>query len=288
MKVVEKIKHEPRMILAVIIFASLFLPWVSVEVSSSVEGVGEVAGGAGAVTGFALIQSSILGMLFIITPVIIFLLPLIEQTKSANRYLYLLIPVVSLVLMFFIGSFISGAGGMDVNIGGASVSSAVNKKIGFWIAAAGYVLVIGYTLMKDYDIKSGEYIKNTVQNIDVGNITSKVSNAAKDIGDSMQKTLFIECPQCMNRVQKGKKFCSKCGAAISVEEECSTITEDVTFKCDSCGEVLNKNTKFCPNCGKNVSAIKKPYELKCKKCGIQLTKKNKFCPECGTPAKEEA
>ena len=295
MNVLEKVKKEPRIILAVINFVSFFLPWIATEAAVSLEVMGEDLGSAAGVsaTGFGLVDYTTAGWLFYLIPLIIIAIPFIKKAEPVSKYLYLILPVVSIILMFSIPLFIKD---LASNFEALGVEMNVKRLIGFWIAFACNVVCIGYTLMKDYHVKSKEDLKVNINNINVERITSQVSqvsDAAKEMGSNIQKSLFTTCPNCGNKITKGKKFCSKCGAAVVEETEQKQEAvpkqeveqkQEAVMRCENCGRELSEDTNFCPGCGKKVVKVK---EKICKKCGRKLEEDSKFCPGCGEKAEEE-
>lgn len=284
MNIIEKFKKEPRMILALVNFISFFFPWIAVTTSASTEVMGKTVGSDSAIsmTGFGIVEYSMLGLMFYLIPVILFTVPLIEQAKNSARYIYLILPIIALILMFTIGAFVSGVAG-SADIGSVEYSTEVKKLVGYWIALACNIAILTFTLMKDYNIKSGEDLKKNIQNIDVENLTAQMSTMAKDISSNVQKSMFVECPQCGNKVAKGKRFCAKCGTAMN--EETEITSNQNTLQCTACGVKLTKESNFCPNCGTKVEY--KPQKFMCSNCGCELDKSAKFCPNCGTKASEE-
>ena len=284
MNIIDKLKKEPRMLLALINFISFFFPWIAVTAMASAEVMGETVGSNAdtSMTGFGLTTYSMVGIIFYLIPIILFVIPFIKQIENAARYLYLLLPVIALILMFTIGAFVSSVGG-SASVAGMEYSTEVDRLVGYWIALICNIGIIIFTLMKDYNIKSGEDLKKNLQNIDVENLTTQVSEMARDIGSNVQKSMFVECPQCGNKVAKGKRFCAKCGTAM-IEETKAAANKNI-MQCTSCGTQMGKGTKFCPNCGSKVE--QEPQKLKCSNCGCELEKNTKFCPECGTKTSEE-
>lgn len=74
----------------------------------------------------------------------------------------------------------------------------------------------------------------------------------------------VACKNCQTLNPKGTKFCTNCGAKLTVQ-------------CPSCGAELQEGAKFCPECGCSVAT-----EHKCPKCGTDYQEGQKFCLECGT------
>lgn len=247
MNIVDKVKKEPRMIIAVVNFLSFFLPWIAINVSVKVMGASGES--SDSISGFGLVSHSVVGIVFYVIPVILFLIPLLKQVEKYSKYLYLVLPVVALILMFMIGAIFGGASGAGVSSGSAKSSIDVEKLIGYWVALVCNVAIIGYTLMRDYNIKSAGDLKQNIQSVDVANITSQLQNTAKEIGNSVQNSVFVECSNCGNKIPKGKKFCSKCGTPVMQDQGVNTQKS----MCSNCGFLIGEGTKFCPNCGKSVN-----------------------------------
>lgn len=289
MKVLEKIKSEPRMAFAIINFISFFLPWLSINLTASSDILGESSSAdvSNSITGFGMADYSVLGILFYLIPAIMFLIPIVANQKEVVKYTYLILPIIALILMFMVGAFINGTANMDYTSDLVDVTSKVGKLIGYWIALICNIGVIVFTLMKDFNIRSGEDLKKNVQNIDVGNLTSQVSHMAKDLGSSVQKSIYVDCPNCGNKIMKGKAFCSKCGTKIDMKtrEAETTSTNNENLKCSNCGSIVVEGSKFCQNCGEGIS--EKSQEKKCIACGTILENESKFCPQCGQKVEGE-
>jgi Double zinc ribbon len=60
----------------------------------------------------------------------------------------------------------------------------------------------------------------------------------------------MECPSCAAKVSEGSRFCSNCGAALSVH-------------CQECAHNNAAGSKFCANCGTRLTASNqaKPAEV---------------------------
>ena len=150
MNTIKMLKREPRTVIAIINFLSFFLPWISFDVS--VSGFGGVYGASESVTGFGMISYSVFGILFYITPVILTVVPFIESLRKYEKYIYLILPVFSIIDMFFTCSILTSA---EVeSIGLFDGSTKIPKLIGFWIALLCNIVIIVYTLIKNYHIRS--------------------------------------------------------------------------------------------------------------------------------------
>src|SRR5258706_7959953 len=60
------------------------------------------------------------------------------------------------------------------------------------------------------------------------------------------------CPSCHAEIGDGKKFCGKCGAALSVPA--SVSVSRVPGRCLKCGSEVSPNKKFCGACGGPINA----------------------------------
>lgn len=217
MNIIEKLKKEPRMILAVVNFISFFLPWVSFNASGSTVIFGEVysTGEVGtSITGFGLLEYSSIGIICYIIPIILFVLPFLKSTKKITHYLYVLLPIIAIILMFLISILVASAGG-EYTSDFINLSTSVDRLIGFWIAGACNIAIVIITAVRDFHIKSTDDLKSSIKNADIENITSQFSEAAKDLGSNIQKSTLATCPKCGNKIAKGRKTCPKCGKNIS-------------------------------------------------------------------------
>lgn len=87
------------------------------------------------------------------------------------------------------------------------------------------------------------------------------------------------CGKCGAEIGADKKFCSKCGTAISLVSA-APFQSDVT--CPQCGSAIKTGTKFCINCGAR-SVTSAPIRAACLGCGAELASDAQFCSNCGTP-----
>ena len=272
MNIVKTMKNEPRTIIAIINFLSFFLPWISVDVSVSAFGVGFDS--STSITGFGMISYSMFGFLFYVTPVIMLAIPFIDSLKKYEKYIYLILPIWSVIAMFITSALLASAC-METS-GLLDGSTKIPKLIGFWIAFACNVLIIGYTLVKDYNIRTASDLEENIKNINV----ESISNVARELGSSIQATASVECSQCGFKMPRGKKFCSNCGAQL-VEEQ-KMISK---YKCSKCGKKSNAKTNFCPDCGGVI--VSYTAVTTCRNCGEKLPENAAFCASCGTKVEEE-
>lgn len=216
MKIIEKMKKEIRMTVAIINFLSFFLPWVAISATGSTSVFGEVFSdtGTASITGFGLMEHSLLGILLYIIPVAMFTIPLVKSAKGISRYLYLILPASAIILMFLVSILVASGGG-EFSSDLINIQTSVHRLAGFWIAGVCNVAIIVLTAIRDFHIKSTDDLKRNVKNADIGKISSQFSGAAKDIGSSIQNSAFVKCPKCGANILKGKEMCPKCGRKIN-------------------------------------------------------------------------
>jgi membrane protease subunit (stomatin/prohibitin family) len=127
-------------------------------------------------------------------------------------------------------------------------------------------------------------------------IGGAVGTRMGEITQNLQTKETKKCPGCQAEMEKGERFCPKCGCdteSVKKEENEDTV-------CSSCGASFSKSDKFCPQCGKRYhpcafcgadlkeNAVKcdkcgKSVPALCPKCGATVPESAKFCPECGEP-----
>lgn len=127
---------------------------------------------------------------------------------------FALLPVVAIILMFLVSILVASAGG-EYTLDYVDLSTSVDRLIGFWIAGACNIAIVVITAVRDFHIKSTKDLKSSIKNADIENITSQFSEAAKDLGNNIQKSTLVTCPKCGSKIAKGKKICPKCGKSIS-------------------------------------------------------------------------
>ena len=206
MKILDKMKKEPRMILAVINFISFFLPWVSLNASGSTEVFGEVisTGEIGAaVTGFGIMEYSSIGIICYMIPIILFVLPLMKSTKKITHYLYILLPIIAIILMFLVSILVGSAGGQYTS-DFFSVQTSVHRMIGFWIAGICNIAVIVWTAVKDFHIKSKDDLKK-FEKCGCRNYNLSVFRSGKRFGKQYSEICINDLPQVRRQSSEGKE-----------------------------------------------------------------------------------
>lgn len=167
MNIIEKMKKEVRMIFAIINFISFFLPWVAVSATSSTSFLGEVFSGTNtaSITGFGLMEYSMIGVLLYIIPIVLFAIPLVKSTREVSKYLYLILPIAAIILMFLV-SVLAASGGGNYSSDAVNIQLSVRRLIGFWIAGLCNLGVIVLTAIRDFHIKSKDDLKRSMRNVE--------------------------------------------------------------------------------------------------------------------------
>jgi hypothetical protein len=106
--------------------------------------------------------------------------------------------------------------------------------------------VVGGSLMAVYVLLVG-YVNQDAKRRDMGQLlwTLLVIFIPNCLGFLayflLRKPLVQYCPKCGERVEKGFRFCAKCGC-------------ELTPACGSCGHTLDHGYSVCPYCGKGLGA----------------------------------
>jgi rRNA maturation endonuclease Nob1 len=79
-----------------------------------------------------------------------------------------------------------------------------------------------------------------------------------------------QCSRCGKPLSHDSKFCSQCGAQVSLLPD--------SVNCAECGRSIPRQSKFCKYCGKTIQLA-----LQCGQCGETIEGDSKFCQMCGTP-----
>ena len=278
MEVVEKMKKEPRVIVAMISAICFYLPFFNVVVSADVMGESQVEV-AQSVSGFQLLSISILCIFVYIGAIGQIILPFIKS-KELIKKLYAFLPVVEIIFLIIAYILVRGKGSAQVDTGYGDMESKIVPTLGFWVVILCNIAIFLWTCISDFGIKNKEDIQRSISNINLNQLSNQASETIKEIGSAVQAVGNMECPNCHQKVRVGKKFCSHCGAALP--EKAKPVSKE-SQKCISCGHIVAEEMKFCPECG---TPVPKKEELKktiCSQCGVELQEGTKFCPECGTP-----
>ena len=130
-------------------------------------------------------------------------------------------------------------------------SAASNTSSAGTLMSAGVGLGVGAAMAKPF----AEKVQDTFK-------TDSTSNTP-----SAKPLNYIECPQCKAKLPEGTKFCSGCGAKITLP-----------INCPKCNQVLNGDEKFCSGCGTKIISA-----TNCPNCGANISPGMNFCSQCGKP-----
>ncbi len=269
MNIVDKLKSEPRIYIALAIFVSFFFSWLNVGGKTSVMGYSSSSSAAYNV--FALTEEYVVTYVLIVIPIIMIVFTFIEPLEPYNKIVYLVLSIICIIIMIRVTSV------SDVSAGGSSVSVAfkASRGLGFWIALIANGAIIVYTLIRDFNFNSKENIREELWKLNTENIKSK----ARNLSNKAEDVAVIECSKCGNKVIKGKKFCGKCGNPMPQVSSSPKKASSGAVKCPKCGKELYKGALFCIECG---TKVVKPVQNKiCPSCGVKLPPDAKFCAKCG-------
>lgn len=88
----------------------------------------------------------------------------------------------------------------------------------------------------------------------VNELKSKLESLKKELNILEEK---FTCPSCGDDLDKGQKFCDKCGAnveAVTVIPENQPAKETIGKSCTACGAAAEETQKFCEKCGAKLAA----------------------------------
>lgn len=81
----------------------------------------------------------------------------------------------------------------------------------------------------------------------VSELKEKIAQLNKELNDLEEK---YPCPNCGETVEKGQKFCDKCGASVeAVTTSAQSAEEEAKKSCANCGAAAEEGQKFCEKCG---------------------------------------
>ncbi len=225
MEYIDKIKKEPRLIIAALNIIFFFLPWISISVGDW--GL-DISGNA---SGFALISDRFSVFFLLLIAIFLLAIPFIPVIKAFTKLLYVAVPLIAIILSFIFTAGVTGSAfGVDVNHG-----------IGFWLSILANLALIVLTFIFDFKINSKTIKQKGLQGVfsDVaGQLTNSASEMASGFSNPKATPANVVCPSCSNSVAQGTKFCPKCGTQLPEAK-----------KCTGCGAELPAGTAFCSNCG---------------------------------------
>lgn len=309
---VEKFK-ELRLYFCLGVIVAEFFPWL--EMVSKSETTGPIEASAQAnnvITGFAAFKYSYIGILLMLIPIALIAMVFISQINIKKSTMYMVGSVLGVALsvvtiLIYKSSAVKASSAANTvgSVADVEVEVVANIKIGFWIALACFVAIFVTTLIKDFALNketiSQKGIKGALKGV-VDDVSLEISQKVETIaaeGPKLTAPEFNTCPQCNEKVAKGKKFCAKCGAKMPESEEGGlniklpgkgakttkmlTVSDYIknmkTIICDNCKSPIQNGTKFCPNCGEKV--VLKVVLDKCIACGGEILKDKNYCPDCG-------
>lgn len=253
----EKLKKEPRIVLSVLNFIFLLLPWLSVSSSFELFGYTEEVQ-ALSYTGFRLVNGSLIMVLLLLIPILFIAMGFLSNLQKYRKIIYLIGSAIAILLMV-IESFRLGLSlGSGVNELGVKIS--VNRGIGFWLTLLSYLGIIVATLVLDYKM-SKDVLKEKGLKGAFSEVADQVTNTASEMAGSI-KNMNISLP--VNNTAETK-------------EASTQAVQAPTVICSSCSEEVPLGTAFCSKCGAKMNEIKK-----CSNCETELTEGSDFCSECGT------
>ncbi len=84
----------------------------------------------------------------------------------------------------------------------------------------------------------------------VTELKGKIVQLNKELNDLEEK---YPCPSCGATVEKGQKFCDKCGASVEAvtapAQPAESVAEEAKKSCPNCGASAEDGQKFCEKCG---------------------------------------
>ncbi|MCR4610609.1 MAG: zinc ribbon domain-containing protein [Lachnospiraceae bacterium] len=299
MNFVERLKKEPRIYMALVIFISFFFNWVEVGVSVSVGSTSRSSGKS--YTGFDMAEGSGLAWILFAIPIIMIVCAFIEQLMKYYKIIYPVLSAIIFIFMFRVGSLYSAG----ASAGGVSAKAEFSRSFGFWIALIANIAIVIYTLIRDFNFSSTDKIKDKMGDFSTDGVSSMAKGITSKVQGAVQDVAFVECSNCGNKVVKGKKFCGKCGNKMPeiIKTEANAQSSGVNaqspgvnaqspkvnaqgpkvnantlaLKCPKCGRGLPEGAVFCDQCGTRI-----PQKTICPSCGAELSKDAKFCIKCGT------
>lgn len=308
----EKLK-DLRLYFCLGIIIAEFFPWLEIVSKSETKGIVEASASANqVVNGFQAFKYSFFGVIVLLIPVALVAMDFMPQINIKKSTLYIVGSILGIAtsiitLLIYKSSAVKASSAASAAGAVASVEVEVeaNVKIGFWILLACFIAMLVTTLIKDFALNketiSQKGLKGALQGV-VSEVSAEISEQVGTIsteGTGITEALSNTCPQCGEKVIKGKKFCAKCGSKMPENENASigiklpgiggknnkmiTVNEYIkslkTISCHKCQTPIPNGTKFCPDCGEKV--VVKVVMDKCISCGGDILKDKKYCPDCG-------
>lgn len=261
----EKILKNINAIIATVLVVVCFIPMFKLNAQDIGYVNNLTASGWQALMGLVFTDGTVLNMSFsaillYFFPVAIILVNFVRQLEKFKSYIIYISPIGCIIALFVTK--------MSVD---SKMQVSVSTSIGFWLYLflSIALLLLSYLQFKNISLNEEE-------------IREFVKQSQTKVMDVSQELFSVTCPQCGNKVGKGKKYCTKCGYEMP-----QNVQKDV--KCPKCGKNLPNSVKFCPDCGESIpkQESKPIVELKCKSCGAKIESNDRFCVNCGTKVGEE-
>lgn len=245
MEILERLKNEPRVVIAVAGIICFCFPFFNLEITGSVMGE-SFSAGSQIVSGLQLLNVSFLCIILYIAAIFQVVLPLMKN-KDLVKKLYLILPVVEIIFMFITYILLMGKGGVSADNDYGDVESKIRPVICFWLVILCNGAIFIWTAVHDYKIKNKDDIKRSISNINLKNISGQATETIRELSGTLHAAGSIECPNCHQKGKQRKKFCAYCGTPFPEQE--IKAPEKEMQKCNSCGNMLPKGAKFCQKCG---------------------------------------
>lgn len=300
MKIVERFKKDWRMGLSIINFIAFFFIWFSFKVTSNSEDLSSLGDYKTKFNGFTMLGLSPVAIAVLLIPVVILVLTFVDyKLGEVRRYLFLGLPVLSVIVMFVTRGLATA--GFSMAGGGISeifdsvdmdVKMTIHFGAGFWIALGCNVAMLVFTIVKDFGKAHPADLKGAVRQVSgiARNFGENVSAFAQNVSGDPAAKYMATCPNCGNRVKAGARFCVKCGSPIP-EPKPEQKTESQPEQQLRPQQELQPQMQSQPQQElqtKPQSQLQpQPQKKTCKHCHAELEEDALYCIVCGTPVEVE-
>lgn len=144
-QITERVKKNPRVIMAVANIIFLALPWVEAEANVNILGYGASAGST--VSGFDCIKEGGFSMILVLLLSCAFILvEFIPNLQSKQKVIYLIGSIAGIILSIIASS---AGGDVDTQTVEGVLNVEIGRKIGFWLEILCFAVIGGYTVKKE-------------------------------------------------------------------------------------------------------------------------------------------